>query len=236
MKRHTNFRFKQFEIQHEFSAMKVGTDGVLLGAWAGKKVPNNILDIGTGTGLIALMLAQRFPIANVIGVEHNALACSDAHGNFRKSPFSSRLNLVQSKIQDFTSDTKFDLIVSNPPFFENALESSNQDRNSARHSVDLNFKDLIESVSQFLNHDGQFATVLPKIRENELLNLATNHGLFVTDATNIRGREDSEIKRVLLSFSKNKDALHKSELTIEKSRHVYTDDYIQLTKDFYLKM
>jgi len=216
--------------------MKVGTDGVLIGSWANHVLPKDILDIGTGTGLIALMLAQRFPNANIVGVDVDQSACKDAQHNFNQSPFFTRMQLVKGRIQNYNPPNKFDLVVSNPPFFENSLKPSTQSRSTARHTGQLNFRELINNACRLLNKNGVIAMIIPKSREFDLISITEQEGLFLEAITEVRGTSFTPVKRVLVAFSRKPGELTKSTLVVENSRHQYTNEYIQLTKDFYLKM
>lgn len=234
MKQHL-FRFKQFSILQEKSAMKIGTDGVLLGAWTNAENPKKILDIGTGTGLILLMLAQRFPEAKLTGIEIDKDAFEESKFNISQSKFHQRCEIFNSSLQEFNAEEKFDLIVSNPPFFE-LTHHKNSSRNTARQQSDLTFEELIFHVDKFLNPNGKFSVIIPFESENYFINLALKLNLFPNKITRVKGNESAQFKRSLLLFSRNEVEIEVDELIIEISRNVYTKDYISLTKDFYLKM
>lgn len=231
----TEFRFKQFSVNHEKSGMKVGTDGVLLGAWASADNPERILDIGTGSGLIALMLAQRFPDAMITGIEIDKAAAEEAKDNFERSPFRDRLNVVHSSIQDFQTNEKFDLIVSNPPFFEwtHPTESS---RNTARQQSELTFEELLFHSVRLFSKNAAACYIIPFENETDFSDRAKELNLFPQKLTRIRGNENTPIKRSLLKLSDKPVTPVTDELIIELARNVYTEDYISLTKEFYLKM
>ncbi len=236
------FKFKEFEVTHEKSAMKIGTDGVLLGAWVhapacGTAVenPKKILDIGTGTGLIALMLAQRFPNAQLKGIEIDKNASEEAKHNVSESKFGKRISVVQTSLQDFVSDEKFDLILSNPPFFELTHKETSA-RNKARQQSDLTFEELIFYAEKLLAKKGKLSIIIPFESVSYFTELASKFHLFPEKITHVKGNENAAFKRSLLLFSRDKSAVQTDELTIEISRNVYTEDYISLTKDFYLKM
>ena len=231
----TVFRFKQFEVSQEKSAMKIGTDGVLLGAWANAKASGSILDIGTGTGLISLMLAQRFPTAKILGLEIDENAANEAKFNFEQSPFSDRLNLIHSSIQNFEPNIQFDFIVSNPPFFDLTHKEISA-RNTARQQSDLTLNELLLHTNRLLTPKGKAAFIIPFDKENEFVEFAKKQELFPSSITQIRGNATAEIKRSLIELTRNKQSTLLEELVIEIQRNVYTDDYIQLTKEFYLKM
>jgi tRNA1Val (adenine37-N6)-methyltransferase len=231
----THFDFKQFSVSQKNSAMKIGTDGVLLGAWAKAGNPKRILDIGTGTGLILLMLAQRFPDALLTGIEIEKLAAEEANENILNSKFSNRCEIIHIDLQSFDSKEKFDLIVSNPPFFK-LTHPENSTRNKARQHLDLNFGDLIYFSSKLLSEKGVCAFIIPYGEEIQFLKNAEKTHLFPEKITRVKGNENSGCKRSLVLLSKNKNKLTENELVIEISRNIYTPDYIELTKDFYLKM
>lgn len=216
--------------------MKVGTDGVLLGSWARSPKPRNILDIGSGTGLLALMMAQRFPNSQIVAIEPNAEACLDAVYNFKNSKFHGRIQLEPIKIQEYKTDRKFDIIVSNPPFYENALLTPNISRNMARHDLSLSFPELIDNVAGLLSAHGQFALIIPKERCEEMQTLATKAGLKLSRKTDVSGKVGGPIKRCLHQYSPLSSAVKIETMAIELGRHIYTDEYIELTRDFYLKM
>lgn len=229
------FKFKEFEVVQEKSAMKIGTDGVLLGAWANSKNPEKILDIGTGTGLIALMLAQRFPQAELTGIEIDQNAFEEAQFNVAESKYSKRISVLHTSLQDFVSDEKFDLILCNPPFFE-LTHKENSARNKARQQSDLTFEELIFYANKLLAPNGKLAVIIPFESETYFLDLASKSNLFPEKITNVKGNENVPFKRSLLLFSRIQSIIQIDKLTIEISRNVYTEDYISLTKDFYLKM
>jgi len=215
--------------------MKIGTDGVLLGAWANFENPQKILDIGTGTGLVLLMLAQRFPHAKLTGIEIDKNAFNEAEFNISESVFKERCSAFHSCFQKFQTEERFDLIVSNPPFFE-LTHKENSARNTARQQSDLTFEELLFHTEKLLNSNGKLAVIIPFESEKILINLASELSLFPEKITRVKGNENADFKRSLILFSKNQIDIKTDELTIEISRNVYTDAYISLTKDFYLKM
>lgn len=229
------FKFKEFELIQEKSAMKVGTDGVLLGAWAYAENPERILDIGAGTGLIALMLAQRFPHAKLTGIEIDQNAFEEARFNVSTSKFGNRINVLHTSLQEFHSNEKYDLIVSNPPFFELTHKEISA-RNKARQQSDLTFDELIHYAEKLLSENGSFAVIIPFESENYFIDLASKLHLFPNKITRVKGNEKIRFKRSLILLSRKKSPLESHELTIEISRNVYTEEYISLTKAFYLKM
>jgi tRNA1Val (adenine37-N6)-methyltransferase len=219
--------------------MKIGTDGVLLGAWTSlKNAPESILDIGTGTGLIALMLAQRCEAETIDALEIDEDAYEQCVTNFEDSPWGDRLFCYHAGLDEFLEELEdqYDLIVSNPPFYVEKVSSGNPSRDMARQNRSLPFNELIEGVTKLLSPNGTFTTIIPYKEETSFVNLTSNSGLFVNRITRIKGNPTSEIKRSLLQFSFNKKEILEDELIIEIDRHQYTQAYIELTKDFYLKM
>jgi len=228
------FKFKEFSIIQEKSAMKVGTDGVLLGCWVSCEKVNNILDIGCGTGLIVLMLGQRNLNSNVTGIEIDEIASQEAQENISNSDWEERIEIKHTSLQQFANQLKFDLIVSNPPFFPQ--NKSKQSRDIARHTNTLSFEELIGNAAELLAEKGIFSVVIPKNSEEYFCKIAAVHNLYCNRVCYIKGNETSQVKRVMMEFSFIKTAVLTEHLTIETSRHNYTDKYIQLCKDFYLKM
>ncbi len=232
------FKFKQFEICQNKTAMKVGTDGVLLGAWANCKSAKTILDIGSGTGLISIMMAQRNASASIVALEIEDDAYLQSVENAKASKWSSRIEIKHTSLQEFQKNTilLFDLIVSNPPFFENSQKSNSEKRNLARHTQTLTFTDLISCSANLLNTKGLFSVIIPFDSFQQFISLASENQLHLVRKTLIKPNLNKKPKRVLLEFSKSHANLTENELTIELSRHFYTPQYIELTKDFYLKM
>ena len=235
------FRFKQFEISQDRTAMKVGTDGVLLGAWVSlDHQPFSILDIGTGTGLIALMLAQRSYAELIDALEIDEDAYEQAVENFENSDWGDRLFCYHAAFDEFVEEMqdedKYDLIVSNPPFYAADYSSGDAKRDQARFTQALPFEELLEGVSLLLSKDGKFNVVIPASEEKKFLQLARRFGLFPQRITRVKGTPDSEIKRSLLELAFSEAEVETDELVIETARHLYTSEYIELVKDFYLKM
>ena len=257
------FKFKQFTIHQDRTAMKVGTDGVLLGAWA-PIVPtaNKLLDIGTGTGLIALMLAQRLTQCTM----HNAKCKIDAEKsnlwrenhelkidaididqssieqateNIKNSPFASYITTHHTSLQEHTATEKYDAIVCNPPYFVASLKCPDASRTQARHTDSLSFDDLLQHSARLLNLEGSLSIILPINEGNQLIELAPKYGLSLTQLVHVHPTPTSEPKRLLMHFIKQNTrnlSILNSKLTIELARHQYTPEYIALTKNFYLKM
>ncbi|MBA6155784.1 methyltransferase [Tenacibaculum sp. S7007] len=236
------FKFKEFTVHQDKTAMKVGTDGVLLGAWCDLgEFPDAILDIGSGTGVISLMLAQRSDVMTIDAVEIDENAYEQTVENFEQSDWGDRLFCYNTSFNEFADEMaeeeeQYDVIVSNPPFYTDDFETKNDARNKARFTSSLAFNDLLSGVSKILSDRGLFSVVIPFKEEASFIELAKKQGLFPKKVCRVRGNETSDIKRSLLSFSFEKKELKEEELVIEKERHQYTDAYINLTKDFYFKM
>lgn len=233
----TPFRFKKFSVEQDRCAMKVGTDGILLGAWADVASANSILDIGAGTGLIAIMLAQRAAGAQVGAVEIDEEACSQAAENMANSPFSDRLAAKQVSIQNFArlSRIKYDLIVSNPPFFTGGTFSESQDKASVRHTVKLPHGDLLMAVRSLLKMDGKFCAILPNLEGLRFQEMAKSYHLYCTKMTKVCPVEGKPVERLLLQFEQSPKDLVEDSLIITKSAKAndWTEEFVELTKDFY---
>ncbi|MDA3892928.1 MAG: methyltransferase [Salinivirgaceae bacterium] len=229
------FKFKHFTIIQEKSAMKVGTDGVLLGAWADCTNTTNILDIGTGTGLIALMLAQRSG-GNIDAVEINKDAAEEAKLNIESSSWSN-INLHCCSIQDFSigRNATYDLIVSNPPYFTQSQKATTEARTYARHNDSLSPEALFNSVNNLLKKTGKFCVVIPSEDFENCCNVAASFQLYCTKKLCVKPTPSKDTKRVLLEFRKTKLKISVEVLIVEdRGRHQYSDNYKELTKDFYL--
>lgn len=230
------FKFKQFTVYQDKCAMKVGTDGVLLGAWNDCVKAKTVLDVGTGTGLIALMIAQRSN-AEIDAVEIDKLACEQASENIKKSPWKTRVNIIHSSIQEYIKgvEKKYDLIVSNPPYFQNSLYAPDESRTNARHNSNLEYEDLINMALRLLNENGTLSLILPYIEGTMFIIKAAEKGLFCIRQTNVLPNPGKKPKRLMLEFKKIKKPLVEQELIIElNKRHEYSEAYKNLTKDFYL--
>ena len=233
------FKFKQFTIQQDQCAMKIGTDGVLLGAWVSlENNPESILDIGAGTGILSLQLAQRSLAETIEAIEIDEAAFEQCVGNFEASPWGDRLFCFHASAQEFATEMEeeYDLIISNPPFYSDDYKSDDTVRNTARFTDSLPFRDLAIVAFQFLSENGIFALILPRKEEESFILIASEVGLFPKRICRVRGTATSEVKRSLLEFSFQKTETIYEELTIEISRHNYTKEYQGLVKDFYLKM
>ncbi|MDY0780306.1 tRNA1(Val) (adenine(37)-N6)-methyltransferase [Tenacibaculum sp. IB213877] len=236
------FKFKEFTVHQDKTAMKIGTDAVLLGAWCSvDKYPDTILDVGSGTGVITLMLAQRCNAMTVDAVEVEENAYEQTVENFEQSDWGDRLFCYNASFQEFADEMaeeeeEYDLIVSNPPFYTAEYETENDARNKARFTTSLSFENLLQGVSKILAEEGLFATVIPYQEEEGFIELAEKHNLQLNRVCRVKGTPTSEVKRSLLEFSFTAEEVKEEELIIETKRHQYTDPYIHLTKDFYLKM
>lgn len=231
------FQFRQFIVHQQRCAMKVGTDGTLLGAWAAApSAPRRILDIGTGTGLIALMMAQRFPQAEVIGLDIDADAVAQACENVSLSPFSERVTILHQDIVNFQDTISFDAIVSNPPYFVDSLASPDRQRTTARHTVSLTYADLMKQAFRLLNDDGIFSVVIPSESRSRIEAAACLQGFFLTRICLVRTTPRKQPKRLLIEFRKHPvKELVINEGIIEESPNVRSEWYQQLTHEFYIK-
>ncbi|WP_272151936.1 tRNA1(Val) (adenine(37)-N6)-methyltransferase [Tenacibaculum aiptasiae] len=236
------FKFKEFTVHQDKTAMKIGTDAVLLGAWCNLgEFPDAILDIGSGTGVISLMLAQRSDAMTIDAVEIDEGAYEQTVENFEQSDWGDRLFCYSAAFNDFVEEIAeeeevYDVIVSNPPFYTDDFETKDEARNKARFTSSLTFEDLLAGVSKILSINGLFSVIIPFKEEKSFVQLAKENELFVQRVCRVKGNETSEIKRSMLTFSFQEQEVEEEELIIEKERHQYTDAYIELTKDFYLKM
>lgn len=238
-KRSKDFQFKEFLIRQDQCAMKVGTDGVLLGAWADVSGARQVLDIGAGTGVIAIMLGQRTKRrkASIHAVEVDQASANQALENMQSAPWAERMKLFEISIQDFARSTeyRYDLIVSNPPFFSGGTFSENQDRNDVRHTIKLPHGDLLISVRRLLTASGKFCVILPLIEGMRFKEMAAEYGLFCTKVTRVKPKKEKGVERLLLQFEFEEKEEQKEELIIQrKGRNDWTEAYRALTKDFYL--
>ena len=234
------FTFKQFHITDDHTAMKVGTDGVLLGAWA--KGGTRILDIGTGTGLIALMMAQRFPSAKIDAIEIDKDAYKDALFNVSQSPFSNRINIINSSVQDYKpynemqEDGLYDAIVCNPPYFINSLKNPLQQRTTARHTDTLSHQELIYHSKRLLKANGTLSVIIPSDNKDILEAEAIFNGLSILKTTNIKTKSSKPAKRCLIEFGKDTNAVCMiEEQVLNDDNGVRTMWYQNITQAFYIK-
>lgn len=231
------FSFQQFSIRQEYSAMKVGTDGVLLGAWA--KIPIDataILDIGTGTGLIALMLAQRFSTPKIDAIEIDLDAYKEAQYNFIKSPWFDRLSGFHSSLDDFVKSTSitYDAIVCNPPFYIDGFAIPNPARDKARSNSSMTFLSLFKAVDSLLNPSGSFSMVIPILVCDKVMEISKEMGFYPSHETRVRGNEKAPFKRCLLTFTRKKCNEKRNDLTLEIDRNRRTQAHQKLVNSFYL--
>lgn len=233
------FKFKQFTINQDKCAMKIGTDGVLLGAWTSLKTkPFSILDIGAGTGILSLMLAQRSDGEIIDAIEIDDDAYEQCVDNFEQSHWGDRLFCYHASLKEFTEEIedKYDLIICNPPFYSEDYKTENTSRDMARFQDAMPFDHIIESVSKLLSQEGLFSVIIPFKEEQTFIEIASRNKLHPNRILHVKGNPTSEIKRSLIEFSFRKSNIETQALVIETSRQQYTEDYINLTKDFYLKM
>lgn len=253
-KQSADFRFKQFSICHDKCAMKVSTDGILLGAWAKLNNETNAVDIGTGTGLIALMLAQRLDsikpdkdinARDIVAVDIDESAVEQAESNFEQSPWQQLLTAHQSDIAYFAENEKqkhrYSTIVSNPPYFSEALQGQSNQRNMARHNEYLPFSTLLKSAKTLATETAVFSLILPVKESHELLDICERFGWYLTDCTKVSSVQGKPSNRYLMAFSLNKikqqDDVMKTanEMFIRDKENTYSHAFTQLCKDFYLK-
>ena len=234
------FQFKKFTVNQDRCAMKIGTDGVLLGAWC--PIDNNpfsILDIGAGTGILSLMLAQRSNAEQIDAIEIDEDAYEQCVENFESSPWGDRLFCFHAGLDEFIDEPEdqYNIIISNPPFYSEDYKTENSQRDLARFQDALPFEDLVEAANLLLSENGIFAVIIPYKEEERFVDLCAEVELYPIKVTRVKGTPTTEIKRSLLAFKRYElSVLTADELIIETARHQYTDDYIALTKDFYLKM
>ena len=226
-----SFRFQQFSIQQSKDVFRVGTDGVLLGAMCNVKNAKKILEIGTGTGLISLMLAQRNVSAKISAIDINENAVKLASENFRNSIFNENLKVELKDFKNFETNENFDLVVCNPPFFE---ENASAKDVLARQQVELNFRNLVEKSTEIITKKGILSIILPSEAATDVKSLAEEFNLYLVREINIYGIEGGNLKRNILEFSLAQKPLEISDFVIEKSPREYSDQYLELTKDFHV--
>lgn len=233
------FRFKEFTVKQDQTAMKVGTDAVLLGSWTPiEHRPYSILDIGTGTGLIALMLAQRSFAEQIDGLEIEDNAYEQAVENFEESPWNDRLFCYHASLKDFAAEIedRYDLILCNPPFFKSNQQIEDKARETARFYDGLPFDELIVGAKTLLSEIGVFAVIIPFEEQEHFIALAEKALLFPFKITQVKGNPTVKLKRSLVAFSAQKTEIITETLVIESDRHQYSPAFTQLVKDFYLKL
>jgi len=236
----STFNFKQFTVQQDKCAMKIGTDGVLLGAWCPiDNNPYSILDIGAGTGILSLMIAQRSHAEQIDALEIDEDAYEQCVENFENSPWGDRLFCFHAGLDEFIDEPEdeYDIIISNPPFYSEDFKTENSQRDLARFQDAMPFEDLVEAADLLLSENGIFAVIIPYKEEEKFIDLCAEVELFPVKVTRVKGSHNTQIVRSMLAFKRFElSVLTADELVIEISRHEYTDDYINLTKAFYLKM
>lgn len=229
------FRFKEFNIWHAKDVMKVGTDGVLVGAFVICDNAKYILDIGTGSGLIALMLAQKSN-AMIEAIDINELACELAELNVSRSNWQNQVKVINTSLQNYTATNKLDLIVSNPPFFGTDVVSPNHKRAIARHSIELGSKDIIEFAVNNLSKGGHLVVIYPTEQAEKFISMSQDKGLFLKRRLNVKGNFNTSVVRVIAEFSNIESIVSESTISIEKEkRHDYSDEFRELTGSYYIK-
>lgn len=234
--REPDFKFRQFSIWQDRCPMKVGTDGVLLGAWADVNSRRRILDIGTGTGLIALMAAQRNSSAVITAVEIDRSSAEQASENVAMSPWHDRISVIHSDILDFQSDEKFDAILCNPPYFRNSLRCPESGRNNARHCDTLSFDSLLQKASSLLSENGEFSVIIPTDSVSAFTGMAASAGLQIHRTTDVFTRPEAQPKRTLLSFGMGWRDCEKTIIEMRDTNGNPSPSYIELVSTFYLKI
>jgi tRNA1Val (adenine37-N6)-methyltransferase len=229
------FSFKQFTVFQDKCSFKSGTDGVLLGAYTDVSHAEKVLDIGTGTGLIALMIAQRCK-AVITAIEPDLDSYEQACENAMKSDWSKRIKIENVDLQNFNpAGEKFDLIVTNPPFFKDSLKNPDSRKATARHNDTLSSDEILKGVSRLLAENGMFQIILPYVEGNIFIAETQEYGLFCNNILKIRPLPTAHIRRLILGFSRKRSLVIEKFLTIEcGKRHEFTEDYVSLTKDFYM--
>jgi len=235
MGREKVFRFKQFAVVNDRTAMKVGTDGVLLGAWCPVLDATRVLDVGTGCGVIALMVAQRNHQAIIDAIDIDKGAIEEAALNFKNSPWHGRLTAIEVDFNTMSKDTRYDLIISNPPYFANGILPTGESRTTARHTCSLTYRQLIESGSQLLTEDGLLAFISPTDAQAAIIEAATFTSLPIRLLTHVIPVEGAKPKRTLWLLSRRDIPYREDEITIAQSDGSFTSRYIAMTRDFYLR-
>ena len=228
------FQFKRFIIHQGQCAMKVGTDGVLLGAWANVEESKDILDVGTGTGLIAILAAQRNPFARIDAIEIDASACAQAKENVKTCPWNERIHVCQGAIQDFNPDHRYDALLCNPPFFVRSTPAPELGRTIARHCETLTHEDLLRAAERLLSSDGKLCVILPVTEAQNFIRLAQGREWFVNKLTNVFPTPQKPRKRCLIELSHSRLPYQEDSIIIETERHVYHHTFHALMRDFYL--
>lgn len=228
------FRFKQFTVRHDRCAMKVGTDGCLLGAWTDTSGARRIADVGTGSGLIALMLAQRNTDAHIDALDIDPDACLQATENVAASPFATRIRILHTDFRTYTPSSPYDLIVSNPPYFDESLKCPEAKRRTARHTDTLSLTELLRQATAHLTDDGRIALILPYAQRGALLRQAEADSLHLVRETRVIPVEGAQPKRLLAELARHAAPYTPSTLTLETTAHQRTDAFQRLVRDYYL--
>lgn len=233
------FAFKRFTVFHDKCAMKVGTDGVLLGLLANishveQQEDARVLDIGTGTGLVALIAAQRLPNAQITAIEIEPNSAEQARENFEASPFAARLRVVQGKVQEYFTDIRHNLILCNPPFYNGTLTSPDDKRTMARHALSLTFDELAHSASRLLAERGKFVVIIPSYAEEQMTTCCAEYGLVLNEITKVYPNADKEFKRVVLQYSREETELTENKLLIDDPPGYKSAEFKALVEEYYI--
>lgn len=226
------FNFKHFQIHQKNTALKVGTDSMVLGAVCYWDKPKRLLDIGTGTGVLSLMCAQRFSFEEITGIELSEEAYADAQINAQNNPFSSKISILNQAIQEYEPTERFDAIISNPPFFENSSKNPDVHKSLAKHTESLSFLELVQSISKFLTQDGKAWIIVPFESKESIIQLARENNLFASDLITLFGKPN-KATRVIISLEKQVSEVKTSSLCIRTEDGLYTEEYKTLTQEFH---
>lgn len=226
------FQFKHFQVQQKHAALKVGTDSMILGSVCHWENPKRLLDIGTGTGVLSLMCAQRFNFQEIIGLEISERAVLDARTNATNNPFSTPVSIVNQAVQDYHPTEPFDAVISNPPFFENSSKNTDEHKSLARHTESLSFPDLIHSISRLLAKTGKAWLIIPFESTENIQQLAEENSLFISELITLFGKPNKPV-RMIVSLIKQPTETQFSSLCIRTENGSYTNEYKGLTREFH---
>ena len=232
----TPFQFKQFSIVRNQCGMPVSTDGVLLGAWATAEENHNILDIGTGTGLLALMMAQRFLNARILALDIDNEAVRTARFNAEQSPWANRIKVENQDIRSWVNPSRFDTIICNPPYFDSGKQAHNKRRATSRHTENMSHEELLRALQKCLTREGKAHLILPSKQADTLINSAAQHSLFCHQITQVKTTPNKVVSRKLITLSPQRTSANKHKIIVIQENGKYTSDFIALTKDFYIKL